>query len=131
MKKYVVLVLGLLFVNLGFSINIVNPIVDAPMQYNAVEVKPLFPGGMGEFMKFVMKNYQAPESEDGEVLTGTVHVSIIIDKEGNVTNVQILRDLGNAGKEVKRVLSKCPKWQPGRNKGENVAVEYNFPITIK
>jgi len=130
MKKFVVLVLGLLFVNLGFSKNEINP-VEAPMQYNAVEVKPLFPGGMGEFMMFVMKNYQAPENEEGEVLTGTIHVSIIIDKEGNVTNVQILRDLGNAGKEVKRVLAKCPKWAPGRNKGENVAVEYNFPITIK
>lgn len=130
MKKFVVLVLGLLFLNLGFSKNGINQ-VDAPLQYNAVEVKPLFPGGMGEFMMFVMKNYQAPENEEGEVLTGTVHVSIIIDKEGNVTNVQILRDLGNAGKEVKRVLAKCPKWTPGRNKGENVAVEYTFPITIK
>lgn len=130
MKKFVILILGLLFVNLGFPKSFVNSI-DVPQQYDAVEVKPLFPGGMNEFMKFVMKNYHAPESEDGEVLTGTIHVSIIIDKEGNVTNVQILRDLGNAGKEVKRVLSKCPKWTPGRMKGENVAVEYNFPITIK
>jgi len=98
MKKFVILILGLLFVNLGFSKGGVNPI-DAPFQYNTVEVKPLFPGGMNEFMKFVMKNYQAPESEDGEVLTGTVHVSIVIDKEGNVTNIQILREVGNAGKE--------------------------------
>ncbi len=131
MKKFVVLILGMLCINLGFSNTLSKQTEDAPLQYNAVEVKPLFPGGMSEFMKFVMKNYQVPESEDGEVVTGTVHVSIIIDKDGNVTNIQILRDVGSAGKEIKRVLSKCPKWTPGRNKGVNVAVEYNFPITIR
>jgi TonB family protein len=130
MKKSIVVLLSLLFVNLGFSTK--NMILEeAPLQYNVVEIKPLFPGGLGEFMMFVMKNYNAPESEEGESETGTVQVSIVIDKEGNVSNVKILKDVGNAGAEIKRVLAKCPKWQAGRNKGQNVAVEYSFPITIK
>lgn len=130
MKKGIAVLLSMLFVNLGFSKSMVNSI-DVPVQYEAVEVKPLFPGGMSEFMQFVMKNFQIQEDEEGNIPTGTVHVSIIINSEGVVSQISILRDVGNAGKEIKRVLSKCPKWTPGRMKGQNVSVEYNFPITIK
>lgn len=130
MKKGIAVLLSMLFVNLGFSKSMINSI-DVPVQYEAVEVKPLFPGGMSEFMQFVMKNFQIQEDEEGNIPTGTVHVSIIINSEGVVSQISILRDVGNAGKEIKRVLSRCPKWTPGRMKGQNVSVEYNFPITIK
>lgn len=128
MEKKVLYLLFFLLINVSFAkkINTEGLII---IPYEQVEVKPLFPGGMNEFMKFVMKNFHLPEEE--EVPTGTIQVSMVIDKSGNVTNVQIISDLGNAGNEIKRVLSKCPKWQPGRMKGENVDVEYVFPITIK
>lgn len=105
--------------------------VETPFQYDAVEVKPLFPGGINEFMKFVMKNYQVPEDEDGSGATGVLQVSIVIGIDGSIAQVNIIKEVGNAGKEVKRVLSKCPKWTPGRQGGVNVPVVYNFPITIK
>lgn len=128
MEKRILFLLSFLIINLSFAKKFENgALIIIP--YEQVEVKPLFPGGMNEFMKFVMKNFHISEEE--EVPTGTVHVSMVIDKNGNITNVQILRDLGNAGNEIKRILAKCPKWQPGRMKGENVDVEYNFPITIK
>lgn len=128
MENKVLYLLFFLLINVSFAkkINTEGLII---IPYEQVEVKPLFPGGMNEFMKFVMKNFHLPEEE--EVPTGTIQVSMVIDKSGNVTNVQIISDLGNAGNEIKRVLSKCPKWQPGRMKGENVDVEYVFPITIK
>jgi hypothetical protein len=115
---------------LSFSKALINGI-EVPVQYEIVEVKPLFPGGMSEFMQFVMKNFQIQEDEEGNIPTGTVHVSIIISSDGTVSQVNILRDVGNAGKEIKRILAKCPRWTPGRMKGQNVSVEYNFPITIK
>ena len=128
MKKVLVLFLSLWMVSLSFAKELfVNPVVLVP--YEQVEIKPLFPGGINEFMAFVMKNFKAPEEEDFPV--GVVQVSMVIDKMGNVTNVRILKDVGTAGTEVKRVLSKCPKWQPGKMKGENVDVEYIFPITLK
>ncbi|WP_136669081.1 energy transducer TonB [Flavobacterium sp. H122] len=128
MKKSALFLLSFMIINLSFAKKL-NSEVLIIIPYEQVEVKPMFPGGINEFMKFVMNNFHL--SEEDELPTGTVHVSMIIDKNGNVGNVQILRDLGNAGKEVKRVLAKCPKWQPGRMKGVNVDVEYNFPITIK
>jgi hypothetical protein len=106
--------------------------IDLPVGYDLVDVKPEFPGGINGFMKFVMKNYQAPE-DDGitPIETGTVEVSIVINADGSVSNIKIIKEVGSCGKEIKRVLSKCPKWTPGRQKGENVAVIYNFPIKIQ
>ena len=129
MRKITILILSFLIGNLAFP-KTLNAAAEMPIQYEAVEVKPLFPGGISEFMKFVMKNYQVPEEDEGGA-TGTVQVSIIIDADGSVSQVTILKDVGNAGTEIKRVLSKCPKWTPGRQKGINVPVVYNFPITIK
>jgi Gram-negative bacterial TonB protein C-terminal len=99
--------------------------------YETVEIKPQFPGSITEFMKYVMKNYQVPEDDEGSIATGTVLVSIEIDVQGNVNNINIIKDVGNAGKEIKRVLSKCPKWTPGRQNFENVVVVYEFPIKIQ
>lgn len=130
MKKVVLFVLSFILVNISLA-NQHKKYVEIAVPYENVEVKPLFPGGMNEFMKFITKNFTISEDEEGNIPTGTVHVNMIINKEGNVTNVQMLKDLGNAGKEIKRILAKCPKWQPGRMKGVNVDVEYNFPITIK
>ena len=128
MRKSALYLLFFLIINVGFAKKIETRMLIV-IPYEQVEVKPLFPGGMNEFMRFVMKNFHISEEE--EMPTGTIQVSMVIDKMGNVTNVQIIKDLGNAGNEIKRVLSKCPKWQPGRMKGENVDVEYVFPITIQ
>jgi Gram-negative bacterial TonB protein C-terminal len=98
-------------------------------KYESVEIKPQFPGGIVEFMRFVIKNYQVPEDDEGNA--GTVLVSIDINNTGDVNNITIIKDVGNAGKEIKRVLSKCPKWTPGRQNFENVAVVYEFPIKIQ
>jgi hypothetical protein len=130
MKKTTLLILSFLIGNLAFT-RASNGIVEVPIQYETVEVKPVFPGGLSEFMKFVMKNYQVPEEEEGTSETGTVEVSIVIGIDGNLSEVKILKDVGNAGKEIKRVLSKCPRWMPGRQKGVNVPVVYNFPIMIR
>lgn len=128
MKKILIIFLSLWMVSLSFAKEMFNnPVLLVP--YEQVEIKPLFPGGISEFMSFVMKNFRAPEDEDFPV--GVVQVSMVIDKTGKVTNVKIIKDVGTAGTEVKRVLANCPKWQPGRMKGEYVDVEYVFPITLK
>lgn len=100
-----------------------------PINYDTVQIKPEFPSGIGEFMFFFVKNYQVPEDE---VFSGTANVSIVIQVDGKVTNIKIINDVGFAiSQEIKRVLSKCPKWKPAVQDGNNVAVIYNFPIKIQ
>jgi protein TonB len=132
MKKFLILFVFALCSNLLLSQTSTRLTNEVPVQYEAVQNKPVFPGGIQEFMKFVMKNYQAPSTEeDEEVATGTLEVSIVIGVDGSISQIDILKEVGKAGKEVKRVLAKCPKWSPGSNNGIAVPVVYNFPIKIQ
>ena len=131
MKKILILFVFIVCTNILLSQTARGLVSETPVLYETVQMKPVFPGGIQEFMKFVMKNYQAPSTEEEEVATGTLEVSIVIGVDGNISKVEIIKEVGNAGKEVKRVLAKCPKWTPGSQNGVNVPVIYNFPIKIQ
>ena len=118
-----------------FAIQIVSSqettIVSNNNLYNTagIEFKPEFPGGIGEFYKFIGTNYKVPTSKD--FLGGKVYVTFIIEKDGNVSDIKILRDVGfGTGKEAIRVLELCPKWTPGRQNGQNVRCSYSLPIAL-
>ena len=94
-----------------------------------IEVKPDFPGGMEKFYKFVGNNYRTPEEEG---LKGKVFVTFVVEKDGSLTDIKVLRDIGyGTGAEAIRVLKKCPKWKPGMQNGKPVRVLYSLPITIQ
>ncbi len=94
-----------------------------------IEVKPDFPGGIEKFYGFVGKNYRTPEEEG---LKGKVYVTFVVEKDGSLTDIKVLRDIGyGTGAEAIRVLKKCPKWSPGVQNGKPVRVLYSLPITIQ
>lgn len=94
-----------------------------------IEVKPDFPGGMAAFGKFIEKNYQAPEEEG---LKGKVYVTFVVEKDGSLTDIKVLRDIGyGTGKEAIRVLNKCPRWTPGEQNGKKVRCTFSLPISIQ
>jgi protein TonB len=94
-----------------------------------IEQKPEYPGGIEKFYQFVGKNYQAPEEEG---LKGKVYVTFVVEKDGSLTDIKVVRDIGyGTGKEAIRVLNKCPKWIPGEQNGKKVRVLYSLPITIQ
>ena len=94
-----------------------------------IEVKPDFPGGINKFYKFVGDNYQTPEEEG---LKGKVYVTFVVEKDGSLTDIKVIRDIGyGTGKEAIRVLKKSPKWSPGVQNGKPVRVLYSLPITIQ
>jgi protein TonB len=98
--------------------------------YNTgIEVKPEFPGGMAKFYKYVGDNYRAPEEEG---LRGKVYVTFVVEKDGSLTDIKVLRDIGyGTGKEAVRVLNKSPRWNPGIQNGKPVRVLYSLPIQIQ
>ena len=94
-----------------------------------IEVKPDFPGGMAKFYKYVGNNYRTPEEEG---LAGKVYVTFVVEKDGSLTDIKVVRDIGyGTGKEAIRVLKSCPKWNPGEQNGKKVRVLYSLPITIQ
>lgn len=79
-----------------------------------VDVQPAYVGGINKFEAFLNKNYIKPiDPEDGEPISGGVIATCIIEKDGSVSNITILRHIGyGTGKELERVLKLSPKWIP-------------------
>jgi hypothetical protein len=95
----------------------------------SIETAPMWPGGVQKFYEYIAKNYRTPYVEG---LRGKVIVSFIVDTDGSLVNLMIVKDLGyGTGKEAIRVLKKCPKWTPGMQNGKPVRCEYTLPITIQ
>jgi hypothetical protein len=94
-----------------------------------LDEKPDFPGGIMEFYKYVHDNYQTPKVQG---LAGKIYMSFIIQKDGSLADIKVLRDIGyGTGQEAIRVIQNSPKWIPGKRKGETVRVLYTLPITIQ
>jgi hypothetical protein len=93
--------------------------------------KPDFPGGIGEFYKFVGNTYKISEEINTNTKGGKVFVTFVIEKDGSLSNINVVRDFKfGTGEEAVRVLKLSPNWQPGKLKGKNVRVQYSLPIAI-
>ena len=96
------------------------------------EVMPQFPGGDQAMMKFVSENVQYPEEAKEKEISGRVLVGFIVEKDGSVNEVKIVRGIGGGcDEEAVRVVKVMPKWKPGKEKGKPVRVSYMMPIFFK
>lgn len=94
-----------------------------------VEAAPRFGGGLNAFYKYINANFRLPEEEG---FTGRLMVSFVVETDGSLSNITVLKDLGYGTKEEAiRVLKSAPKWLPGKQNGKPVRVEYTLPINIK
>ena len=63
------------------------------------------------------------------MIQGTVYVSFVIEKDGSVSNIKVLRNIGGGcGEEAVRVVQAMPKWKPARQRGKRVRAQYTLPI---
>ena len=100
--------------------------------YVTAEQMPEFPGGTAELQKWISKNVRYPAVAHSNGITGKVYVSCVINKEGKVENVKVLRSVDKLlDKEAVRVIKAMPAWKPGMNNGELIKVSYNFPINFQ
>ncbi len=96
-----------------------------------VEEEPEFPGGMEALYRYLASNINYPQAAKNERIQGKVYVSFVIEKDGSVSNIKVLRDIGGGcGEEAVRVVKQMPKWKPGRQRGKRVRTQYNLPINF-
>ncbi len=96
--------------------------------WNVIDQKPEFEGGIKAFFKFIGDNYKTPNDFVGN---GRVFMSFIVETDGSLNEIKILRDVGfGTGQEAVRVLKLSPKWKPGLSKGIPVRCNYQLPISI-
>ncbi|MDL2243192.1 energy transducer TonB, partial [Bacteroidales bacterium OttesenSCG-928-K03] len=96
-----------------------------------VDVQPKFPGGEAERLKYLRENVKYPQESKDNNSSGTVYVQFVIEKDGSVSNVKLMRGVDEyIDKEAIRVISEMPKWTPGTDKKGN-PLRVQFAMQIK
>jgi len=94
-----------------------------------VEVPPEFPGGDNAMLEFFSDNSFFVEKPVSKSINGVIFVQFIIETDGSVSNVKILKGLNpEVDEKLVKVISMMPKWTPGTQNGENVRVSFNIPV---
>ena len=97
--------------------------------FRIVEEMPEYPGGKKALYAYMGNNIKYPEDAKEKGIQGTVYVSYVVEKDGGVSHVKILRGVSESlDKEALRVVKSMPNWKPGKQKGQAVRVQYNLPI---
>lgn len=100
--------------------------------YEKVENMPEFPGGVQGLMQYISSNLKYPAAAQKAGVQGKVIVSMIVDKEGNITDPKIIKGITPLlDAEAIRIISDMPQWKPGTDKGEKVNVQYTIPLVFK
>ncbi|SMO59283.1 hypothetical protein SAMN06265349_102585 [Flavobacterium resistens] len=96
----------------------------------AVETNAEFPGGIDQFYTFFEKEFKKPESSNIGKLK--IILAFAVEKNGSVSYLQSQPAIDEPlEKELIRVLSLCPKWQPGEINGKKVKRQYSLPIVLQ
>lgn len=106
---------------------------EEPIPFQLAEVKPSFNGGdANEFSKWVNSQLLYPETAKKKGIQGRVKTQFIIDSDGRVINVKVLKGVDpSLDAEAVRVISGSPKWKPGELDGRPVPVSYTFPVIFQ
>ena len=97
--------------------------------FRIVEEMPKFPGDVNTWLA---KNTRYPMIALENGIQGKVFVEFVIEKDGSITNVRVLRSVDpSLDKEAIRVVSSMPKWKPGKQRGKAIRVSYTVPINFK
>lgn len=100
--------------------------------FKVVEEMPKFPGGTAGLMQYLAKSIKYPVVSQKNKEQGKVIISMVIDKTGDLSHIKIIRSVSpSVDAEAIRVISNMPKWEPGRQRGRAVSVEYTLPIEFR
>lgn len=103
-----------------------------PVSVATLEIYPEFDGGMEGFARYLRKNLRYPAQAQEAGIGGKVILSFIIEKDGKLTDIKVLRGLGyGCDEEAIRVLKKSPAWKAGFQNGRAVRVLYTLPLVFQ
>lgn len=117
---------------------------DEPLAFAVVENPPIFPGCERyhttpelkrcfeqQTLEFVLENFNYSDKARNLRLSGRVFVQFIIEKDGRVSNVEVVRGLDPMlDEEAVRVVSQLPPMQPAGQRGQPVRMKFVLPIHL-
>lgn len=100
--------------------------------YDVVEQQPSFPGGPAAMHSWLRENIEYPAEAVKNGIEGRVTVKFIVEKDGSISNPKVVKPVEpSLDKEAIRVISRMPKWNPGRQNGRAMRVKYFIPVTFR
>ena len=108
---------------MGIELNDPDAIVDFPDEFAS------FNGGQETWLAYLEKNLQYPETAKATEEQGKVYISFIVEKDGTVSNIEVLRGLSpEMNKEAIRLIKESPKWIPAKYQNEIVRSKVTMPV---
>jgi len=109
----------------------VTPVEEEPVFF-IVEEMPSFQGkGENGFREYIAKNLRYPEIAAENGISGRVYVQFAVNSKGQVVDAVVVRGIDPAlDQEALRVVTSSPRWEPGRQRGTPVKVQFTFPINF-
>ncbi|MDE6819439.1 MAG: TonB family protein [Bacteroides acidifaciens] len=105
---------------------------DTEPTFKVVETMPKFPGGTAGLMKYLARNIKYPTIAQKNKEQGRVIIKMVVGKDGSLSDIKVLRSVSpSLDAEAIRVVGNMPKWEPGQQRGQAVAVEYTLPIVFR
>ena len=99
--------------------------------YDVVEQMPEFPGGMPAMIEFLQTNLNYPKDAKKQKVGGRVLVMFVVETDGSISNVRVAKKIfPSLDAEALRVVKAMPKWNPGKEKGKPVRVNFSLPIVF-
>jgi len=94
-----------------------------------LDAMPEFPGGESAYNAFIKRTLHYPLNARRNHTQETVFLSFVIEKDGHLTNVQVVQGVSNnLNREALRVIKSYPKWKPAIYKGHPVRIRYYMPV---
>lgn len=100
-------------------------------EFLAVEQQPEFAGGLEALTRYLTNNLKYPRQAAQAGISGRVYVGFVVNSDGSLTDVQVLKGIGfGCDEEARRVVQQMPRWKPGRQSGRPVRVRFTLPIAF-
>ncbi|MDH5609903.1 MAG: energy transducer TonB [Cyclobacteriaceae bacterium] len=97
-----------------------------------IERNPEPVGGMDAFYAFLSKEIKYPRPARQLEVEGKVFIQFIIDKDGSITEIEVIKGIGaGCDEEALRVMKLAPRWNPGKQRGQPVKVRMVVPVYFK
>ena len=115
------------------TVGVEEEVVEDDQPFLIAETMPSFQGGdLNTFRAWVQQNVKFPQIALENGIQGRVVLSFVIEKDGRLTNIQVLQTPDRSlSEEAIRVLSKSPKWTPGKQRNQVVRVKYTLPVDFR
>lgn len=100
--------------------------------FTIVDEMPIFPGGEEKLFAFLRSNIKYPPVARENGVYGRVGVNFIVDRNGKISDVKILKGIGSGcDEEALRVIRLMPDWIPGKQNGRPVFVSFYLPVDFR